>query len=152
MRLERLESDRGVSLMELLIAVTLLSVAFVALISGMFTATVSSDLHRRQTTAGTVVRSYAESIVTETYVSCATTGSYGSSYSPPSGYTTSITTVEYFAANASAPAVGVFQGSCPSTDQGLQRLSLQAASSDGRATETLVIVKRCSGTRPTTCS
>jgi prepilin-type N-terminal cleavage/methylation domain-containing protein len=151
MKRSQFAAARGDTLIELIVAVSILGIAFVALISGMFTTTISSDTHRKQATARAALSSFAEAVKRETYVACASTASYGSTYTAPANFTKSVTTVEYSAASASNPAVSVFQGACPSTDEGVQRLTLQMASSDGRVTEKLVMVKRCTGARPSPC-
>jgi len=148
---DRLLDERGDTLLELIIAVSILGIAFVALLTAMFTSNVSSDLHRKQAVAGGELRNFSEAIQRETYVSCATVSSYGSTYTAPTGFTKSITAIEFHNADATNPAVSIFQGTCPSTDQGIQRLTLRIASTDARITEDLVVVKRCAGARPSPC-
>ena len=150
MRLSVRRED-GITLIEILVSVSVMTIAFGALIMGFIAATVTSDLNRKQATDLIQLRTFAESVKSETYASCATTSSYGSGYSAPSGYGKSITLVQYYAASSSSPATGTFQGTCPATDQGLQRITLRVASNDGKAIETLVIVKRCTGARPAVC-
>jgi type II secretory pathway pseudopilin PulG len=137
--------EQGESLLELLIAVAIMGIAVVAIMAGLVTSVLVSDVHRKQATAGTAVRDYAEAIQTsvadEHYVPCATAASYGPgalvpAFSAPAGFTPSVVsgTVRYW--NGSS-----WQSTC-STDLGLQQLTIQVASSDGRATERVDVVLR----------
>jgi Tfp pilus assembly protein PilV len=55
-------SETGATLVEVLVAVMVLGVAFLAVLGGLGTSIASSDLHRRQAVAETVVRRYAEAV------------------------------------------------------------------------------------------
>jgi hypothetical protein len=125
----------------------ILSVAVVALIGGLVTAIVMSDIHRKQAKAGTFVRAFAEKVesavaATPTaYTDCASTVTYKAFY-PTTGdsafLTPDITAVAYWDPSSSPPS---FVGTC-TTDSGVQRLSLRIASADGRAVETLDVIIR----------
>jgi Tfp pilus assembly protein PilV len=140
------KAEGGETLLELLISVTIMSIAVVALVAGMGTTLIASDVHRQNATAETVLRSYAERLQDPTdvpYVACATTSTYSSvpGFSlPGAGWSASITTV--LAWQGDTPPT--FSSSCPSPDRGLQQLTLRVQSPAGshQATETLVIVKR----------
>lgn len=134
--------DRGETLLEVLIAVVIIGVAIVAIIGGLVTSVLMSDIHRKQATAGATVRDYAETIekyVAGSYVACQSAANYTSAvgFTSPPGYTRSVTSVSYWNGSGWVSACG--------TDVGLQQLTVQVASSDGRASEQLVIVvrKRC---------
>jgi type II secretory pathway pseudopilin PulG len=130
-------SDSGESLIELLIALVIMGIAVVAIVGGIATSIIISDVHRKQATAGADVRSYAEAIqnavITNGYPTCGNVPT-GISFTASTGYTASVT------------AYRVWNGSdfvaCGATDLGVQRLSLKVASDDGRATETLDVVIR----------
>jgi len=134
--------ERGESLIELLVSVTLMGVALVAIISGITTAIVMSDVHRKQATAGTVLRNYAEAIQNMVtgggYVACASATSYASpaGFTVPGGFSKSVVggSMRYWSA-------GAWQSTC-ATDAGLQRLTVQVQSDDTRAVEQLVVVVR----------
>lgn len=93
--------EAGVSLVEVLVAVTILGVAVAGITSGLGTASLASDYHRKGVNADTVVRDYAEAIKQHVrrgrYMECATNSATGNDYSPdqvgytvPSGYTADI--------------------------------------------------------------
>lgn len=116
-----------------------MGIAFTAILGGMVTSITVSDLHRKQTTADTAVRDAAEWVkdLQQTYKAGAGPSSY--SLPPvPSGYAVSVTSVECWDGTSSDPLVFV---SC-ATDNGLQRITIVATSSDGSATETVQILKR----------
>jgi hypothetical protein len=102
-----------------------------------------TSTHRRQTVAGAAVRAYAEAVETgmaaspSKYTGCGTAAAYQtafSGYSPPSGYAAKVNSVEYWTGTG-------FSTSC-GTDQGVQRITLQVASSDNKVTGKLAIVVR----------
>ena len=137
--------DSGESLLELLVAVTIMGIALVAIVGGLVTAILMSDIHRKQATAGSTLRYYAEAVeasvgaASSAYIACATTTTYASptGFSAPSGYAAQVTGVRYW------NDVGrTFSSTCPSPDGGVQKVSLRVGSSDGRASETVDIVIR----------
>jgi type II secretory pathway pseudopilin PulG len=142
---------RGETLIELLVSMTILGITVVALVGGIGTSIVVSDLHRKQAVAGVVVRSYAEAIessvdaATSSYASCASTATYATpaNFTAPSGYTASVTGVAYW--------TGTGYGVC-SAGVGVQKLTLSIRSNDSRATETLdlIIRKPCREVDPCT--
>jgi len=131
----RSRSDRGETLIELLVALSVMSVAVVALVGGLGTAIVMSDVHRKQATVGTTLRNWSESIAAAVaggdYPAC---GAPSVPDGAPAGYTASIPNVRYWTGAA-------WSSSCVS-DKGLRQLTLRVASDDGRATEQLVIAVR----------
>jgi prepilin-type N-terminal cleavage/methylation domain-containing protein len=148
----RTQSEAGMTLVEVLVALAILGIAVITIVGGLGTASNASDRHRKQATADTVVKGYAEAIKQKdevgAYVGCTTaTPTPLSSYAPtslhsgwtvPSGYTASATAIKYW-----NPTAVAFQSSCPSgNDQGAQLLTLSAQSADGRDTETVDIVLR----------
>jgi prepilin-type N-terminal cleavage/methylation domain-containing protein len=121
-------SERGFTLIEMLIAVWIIGAILVAMVGGLFTMIRASDLSRRQALVESEVRRYAEAIRAAPYHACAaSTGSAGQSYPdltgwngyPGYGYTpsnvsyvpnTSITSTsavvgEWWAANDSASPI-----------------------------------------------
>ena len=139
--------ESGESLLELLIAVAIMGIAVVAIMAGLVTSVLVSDVHRKQATAGTAVRDYAEAIQTSVaadhYVPCADAASYKPdaltpAFSAPSGFTPIVVagSVRYW--NGSS-----WQTSCSiASDLGLQQLTVQVTSADNRATERVTVVLR----------
>ncbi|NYI46637.1 type II secretory pathway pseudopilin PulG [Nocardioides aromaticivorans] len=143
------------TLIETLVALSILAIAGVAIMAGLQLAVKSSDIHRKQSTGGSAVRTYAEAIekyldADGNYVPCAGAGAYAPAtvgYAVPSGYTASASAAQPLDGNGSV----ITTGSCPSRDKGVQRLTLTVASSDSRATERLTIVVRRSCGTGTAC-
>jgi prepilin-type N-terminal cleavage/methylation domain-containing protein len=128
--------EHGFTLVEMLLAVSILGVGVLTVVSGMMTSIRTSDLQRHSAEAQTAIRAYAEAVAGATYQDCAT--SYAGGFGAPSGFSLS-QTVTYWVPSGSS---GSFAGACPSPDQGLQRITLTVAATDGRATETLSLAKR----------
>jgi prepilin-type N-terminal cleavage/methylation domain-containing protein len=125
--------DDGVTLVECILAIAILGIAFVALMGGMFTFQTAATNHSRQADGADYIRQYAEVVSALPYQTC--TASYvASGFTAPAGWTASLTT-QYWNGTA-------FVSTCPATDSGLDVVHLTVASSDGRDTETLDVVKR----------
>jgi Tfp pilus assembly protein PilE len=134
-------NDTGETLIELIIAVAIMGITVVAIIGGIATASLMSDIHRKQATAGAYARSYAEAV--ETYV--AVPGNFSASTSPgalqtavgfavPAGFTATV-----------ASPVRCWTGSAFGTCQAgstVQQVTLKVASKDSRASESVVVVVR----------
>lgn len=146
----------GETLVEVLVAVTILGLAGVAIMAGMGLAVKSSDIHRKETTGSAYVRSYAEAVEnwvrsdSSHYVACAPADTYTPAavgFGVPSGYTASQ------AAASAVSAVGGTTAPC-SADSGIQQVLLTVASADARASETLTVVLRkpCAGSGADPCA
>ena len=129
-------SDRGESLLELLISVAILGIGIVALLSGMGVAATTSGLHRQQAVGATAVRGAAEALQAGTvgYSPCATTYAITGYSGPP----VTVQVDRYWRA-------GQWQTGCsaPADDHGAQQVRLTLTPPDPRVrAETLVVVKR----------
>ncbi|GAB2822024.1 prepilin-type N-terminal cleavage/methylation domain-containing protein [Lentzea nigeriaca] len=135
--------DGGETLIELVVAVSIMGVALVAVMAGLGTSVLVSDVHRKQATAGSVLHNYVEAINAAVtgggYVNCAPSSAYASpaGFTPPSGYSASVVSGSMRYWNGSA-----WQSACPATDTGLQQLTARVASADARAAETVVLTLR----------
>lgn len=142
----RVADESGFSLVEILLTIAIVGIAFAAILGGLATSITVSDLHRKQATADALARSAAEAVKDHAvgYVPCAGPNAYRDALPPaPSGYAVSISSVAYWDGTSSDPMT--FSGACPSPDAGAQRITIVAASADGRATETVELIKRRDG-------
>ena len=135
--------ERGETLVEVLLAVAIMGIAAVALMAGLTTSVLMSDIHRKQATAGTAVRDYAEAL--QNYVAaghyvdgCASTAPYAlDSFANPPGFQHSVVagSIRYWDGST-------WQATC-TTDKGLQKLTIRVfTTDDDRASEQLVVVLR----------
>jgi Tfp pilus assembly protein PilV len=134
--------EAGESLVEVLVAVTIMGFAVVAIVSGIGTTILMTDVHRKQATAGVLVRNYAEAV--EKYVA---SGSYDSSASPnylpatvgfssPSAnFTPSVQSVQCWDDTNKAFVT------CAAGSK-VQRVLVKVNSSDQRASEALAVIVR----------
>lgn len=133
-RPRRHRGEEGETLVEVLVAVVLMGVAFVTVLGGIGTAIISSVTQAKVTTADSVIRSAAEQVVDDPYVSCAR--DYRTP-TTPAGYTVSVK-VEYW------DGVGAFGEPCPTADTGVQKVTLTVRQTGVRPVRdaTLEVVKR----------
>jgi Tfp pilus assembly protein PilV len=139
--------DRGESLVELLVAMLIMGTAVVAVVGGLGTAIMMSDVHRKQAAVAAHLNAFAaivEGAVAASptqYVDCATDTSYPS-YTPGTPYNADITEVRYW------DGAGFTTSCAAGSDTGVQRVTLRVWSNDGRVDRStdIVIRKPC---RPT---
>jgi Tfp pilus assembly protein PilV len=134
--------DTGDSLIEILVAVVIMGVAVVAVIGGLLSSVKVSDYHRKQATAGEAARDYAEAVTASVtgYTACAGASTYAAgavNFSAPAGFSATPLSVRYWIGGAWTAS-----GCSASTDTGLQQVTVRVASSDGRASEQVVVVVR----------
>src|SRR5262249_28454100 len=140
--------EDGFSLAELLITILLVSVTFVAILTGLITTIRVSTAHRTQATTDALVRSAAEWVKDSSQnpyrTTCAGPSMYTLTGLPmPTGYSATISRVDYWDGAAPA-ATGTYdlsshiQTNCvPAGDKGLQRITIVATAPNGQATETV---------------
>jgi Tfp pilus assembly protein PilV len=136
--------DGGESLLEVLVALVIVGIAVVAVIGGLLTSVSVSDSHRKQASAAAFARNYAENVTTFVagggYSPCSSTAAYTPSvvgFSVPSGFSATTVLVRYWINGAWTTS-----GCTATTDTGVQQVTVQVASPDGRASEQLVVVVR----------
>jgi hypothetical protein len=126
---------------ELLVTVTIMGMVIVALVAGLSTTLVAGDSHRQESSGG-VLR--ATPVVADPnlvpYTECASPGTYtsaASGFTPPAGWTVSVTGVAYLQAGRD------YAAGC-GTDLGAQQLTVRAVSPHAAhgADESVVVVKR----------
>lgn len=158
LRRRDVRSDTGATLVEVLVSLIILGTAGLAVMAGLQLSILTSDVHRKQSTAGAYVRSYAEAIerylnTNGNYIKCASADAYNVNavlsqiVGKPSNFTPHH--------SAAAPLAGdgsvITTGTCPTRDRGVQRIRLTMVSADGRGTETLTIVVRRTCDTGTAC-
>ena len=127
------DSDRGYTLLELLAAMAIMSIAFAAIFAGLGMFLRTETVQRNQSQLDVSLRSYAEQLMGVTYVACATpaTPTYSAVSVPRDVHNTAYTksvTIKYW--NGDLPAT--WASSCTSgNDKGLQQITIQLTGSDG---------------------
>lgn len=126
-------SEAGTTLVEVLITVMILGVAFVAFLGGMGTSIMSSDLHRRQAEGETLVRRYAEFVKAQPYASGCPASYSSAGFTPvPPRFTVLAPTVAYRDTSGGS--------ACSVTSSHIVTVAVE--STDGRVTESVQVVKR----------
>jgi hypothetical protein len=156
MRRLRSASQRGETLVELLVAVTILGLTVVAVIGGLTTSIMMSDGHRKRAMASAEVRKFSEAIqgfvLTTGYQECAPASHYD--VYNPAGYLTEVTAISYWnpvapftptplptaGPSPAAATAGSFGSTC--TNGGVQRLSLRVTVNSSNVSEQLEIYVR----------
>ena len=141
------DHDRGDTLVELLVSIVIMGIAALAIFGALLTSVKVSDYHRKQASAGADVHNFAEALTTyvaASYMQCATTTNYAPAtvgYTVPAGtaFTASTTSVGYWVIST---RTWDSTGCTPANDSGVERVTIQVASNDLRATESLQVVVR----------
>ena len=133
--------DAGVTLVETLVAIAILSIAGVAIIGGFFSMTATATFHRDTASGGAVLRSYADAVTADAYLECGAPYP-ASAFTPVAGFTVT-NSVTYWKSDNVFYATGAAGSPCPAaTDNGLQRVLVTVSSTDGRDVETVTVFKR----------
>ncbi len=127
-------SERGETLLELVVAVAIIGIVIVAFAGSLLAVTYMSDVHRKQSSTGAYVRDYAEAI--EKWV--ATPGNYPGC---AAGTSAAYTAVPVPSIPASGYAKSATSACAPGTSD-VAQLMLIVKSTDNRATEKLAIFVR----------
>ena len=143
MRWRRLRDspEQGETLLELIIAITILGVCVVAIGSGIALSITISAIHRNQASAQDSLHNYAEALQ-NLYTPCtaASTPNYARSLVVPPGFAPPTVVVDYW-----IPTTGTFttNHTCPATgDSGLQQVQLTLVSTAGNVSQSLVVALR----------
>jgi hypothetical protein len=154
--------ERGESLIEVLITVSIIGLGVVAIIAATASTFELSGVSRVGTHADQLLVRYAESLSALTYEPCTagttpyantassaipttnlpdgiTVGPPGSAGSSPAAFELSIVSIAYWNGDLS-PAT--FSTTCPSTDPGSQELTLRVHAGDGSFDRQMMIAKR----------
>lgn len=136
----RAGDEAGETLVEILVAVVIMGTAVVAIMGGFTTSILGSVLHRSHARIQTVLREHAEVIESGGYpASCASPTPTPAATTESDGFTSNVTGVQFW--NGDNPATF---GSCSSGTlaNGVAKVSLKAASSDGKVSESLDVFVR----------
>jgi type II secretory pathway pseudopilin PulG len=134
-RARRCRGEAGETLVELLITVSILGIAVVALLFGLATAVRLSGSHRTQANAEVIAAGGAESVKKQPYQDCPSSYTATDDVNVPSGWSLSVTSIKNW--NGTAFVTG-----CPSPNQKLQLVTVRAASPNNQSVETIDVVKR----------
>jgi Tfp pilus assembly protein PilV len=122
------DGEAGMTLAEVLVAVSIMSIAVITLVSAVMAAQTGSDYHRKSSEADLVARQYAEAIDAKVtfangYVPCQTVYT-ASSYRLPDGWPTAPTATVTHVWNGTSfvPRAGC----TAATDKGMQQISVVA--------------------------
>lgn len=129
--------EAGTTLIEVLATVMVMSIAFIGLLGGLWTAVATSSTNVKLSTAEATLRAYGEFMKRQPYASCPATYPNGTFFSPQ-GYVPTVTSILYWNPSANPPAFG----SCTSPDGGMQLLTLSVSYDGGASSETIQVVKR----------
>ncbi|QIK75136.1 prepilin-type N-terminal cleavage/methylation domain-containing protein [Nocardioides piscis] len=144
-------TDRGETLVELVVAIAIIGIAAAAILEGLLVGIQTSVMHRNDASGGAYVRSFAEAIQTDVdtngYKTCANAQSGYALVTVrdlPAGYTKTVTAVQSWNGSAWGPC----------TTDGLQRLDLKVTTTGDalhRADERLTVILRrpCNGSAAT---
>lgn len=154
--------DDGFTLIEILVAMSILGIVVVTFYSVMTSLMVASEHHRGLGATDTVVRDYGEAIkkqaiTASTYTLCPTTSDLTPSGFSAAGFTTSVDEVEYWIPATGNPLAGTFttdrddcldhfNGLCDDCDPGYQRVQLTVIAQNdafrGGRTTTQILLRR----------
>ena len=142
------DPDAGDTLVEVLLALLIISLCVVALMTGLVTSISGSATHRSLSSIDTVLKSYAETITSQVelqttpaplFTQCAqvTSTTYNGSavaYAPPAGFSVAITGIEYWNTSTNqfdnVSAATCSQANSPD-QSGFQLLTLKATAPGG---------------------
>lgn len=149
-------SQRGDTLIEVLVAIAIFGLLGVILLGGFAVASKADEVHRASGSNTVELANAAAALTKSTYEACATAADYTGSlgYTAGTGSTISVSNVEYwtlnsnpatFANRACNPALGQAQAA---GDTGLQRVTLTVTTtrSGHRVRRTRTVLKRFTGT------
>jgi prepilin-type N-terminal cleavage/methylation domain-containing protein len=141
-RTARRDEQAGFTLVELLVTVTIMSLAFVVILGAIAVFMRTTSVHRTSADLDGAMRTYVERLDAVTYTPCATTYAVPAA-NLPAGFLAKFqptVTAKYWDGNPSPAAYGT---SCTApTDKGAQQLTVTVRRVSNGQQDTLVVVKR----------
>ena len=130
-------AEAGFTLVEVMVTVTIMTLAFVTILEGAAVFFHSTTIRRATASLDTATRSYSTALNNAAYVDCA------ASYAPvPQNGTTASVAIDYWNGD-NAPASFTDRTTCIANgDQGIQRLRFTLTDTATTQTDQLTIVKR----------
>jgi Tfp pilus assembly protein PilV len=158
----RRQNERGESLIEILIALSIVSLGVIGILTAIGSTSRLPGVSREGSHADQLLVRYAENLIAAPYATCSsgvapygaaatsaipstnlpdgiTAGAPGTAAASPTAFELSIESVSYWNGDL-APAT--FSATCPATDLGSQELTLLVHAGDGSFDRTMTIVKR----------
>jgi prepilin-type N-terminal cleavage/methylation domain-containing protein len=135
------DHDAGVTLIEVLIAVVIISTAVVGLITGIMTAVRASDIHRREARSEVALRQYVENIEAGAYIPCPTATTSSFPVQTIDTYELRVIAVDKWNLNSNPPT---FATGCATPDTGAERLTIQLTDPAAKVSKTVNVVVRSS--------
>lgn len=124
-----LSEDEGFSLVEVLVATSLMMIVVVGIMGALSVALLSSHAERGTTTSHDLTRSYQDAITAaKTYVPCAAPGDYTPEdigWSVPEGYAARVSAVAQWNGNVDPVGFSTPPSCTSATDSGMQQLTLE---------------------------
>jgi prepilin-type N-terminal cleavage/methylation domain-containing protein len=128
-------TDRGITLLELLITMVLMSLAFAAVLGGMGLFLKAANNQRSMAGLDADIRTYAEALIASPYSDCADAATYESVMQELADSLDVTATVDVAFWDGNVPAA--FSPAC-STDLGVQQLTVTLRAGDGATTDLVV--------------
>jgi len=132
----RRRGEVGETLVELLVAVSILGLSVVTIVAALGTGILTSDVAAKQGQVQAALRTAAEEVKAAAWSDCAGVTTYA--VSSPTDVEVRITQVMHA---SSGPTV-TFSATCPTPPSAVQRVSLTGRALDDRVVQTLDVVKR----------
>ena len=137
--------ERGESLLEVLVAVSIATTAIVAVLGLLAASIVVSDRHRKEADAHVVLTAALDEVKRQPYEACTATSAPSYSLAGvelPAGWSVPehVTVTQVAAWDGDASVLSF--ASCPRADTGLQRVTVRTISPDGNASSTADVLKR----------
>lgn len=143
----RARGQAGFSLLEGLTALALIAVVTVGLVSLLYVTIVSSSSHRARVAAGNQATTVAEAVDRLPYQRCGQAQTPQQAYASAlsnteTGYTASFSSITFLQSAAANTTAATFASTCPTPDQGVQRIVVTVSHAATGTSVNLELLKR----------